>query len=122
MRWTRYFVAQTAINSDGMDDANSLDDANSELGFFRDLAVVSQLRSVFMSSVSSSSALVGELIDYDRHNNAWVIKDKNWWIDCTEVTLKIQADPSPHDGSYHPSSKLFETVGAKLIPVCSWGL
>jgi hypothetical protein len=45
-------------------------------GFFRDLVVVSQARSAFIGSTRSSSALVDELVEYDRHNNAWVIEDE----------------------------------------------
>jgi hypothetical protein len=45
-------------------------------GFFRDLVVVSQARSAFIGSVRSSSALVDELMEYDRHNNAWVMEDE----------------------------------------------
>jgi hypothetical protein len=45
-------------------------------GFFRDLVVVSQARSAFIGSTRSSSALVDELMEYDRHNNAWVIEDE----------------------------------------------
>jgi hypothetical protein len=56
MRWTRYFVAQTAIGT-------GLNDAQGEAGLFRDFVVVSQLRSAFIDSVSSSSALVDELIE-----------------------------------------------------------
>jgi hypothetical protein len=45
-------------------------------GFFRDLVVVSQARSAFIGSTRSSSALVDELMEYDRHNNAWVMEDE----------------------------------------------
>jgi hypothetical protein len=45
-------------------------------GFFRDLVVVSQARSAFIGSTRSSSALVDELMEYDRHNNAWVIENE----------------------------------------------
>jgi hypothetical protein len=45
-------------------------------GFFRDLVVISQARSAFIGTSRSSSALVDELMEYDRHNNAWVIEDK----------------------------------------------
>jgi hypothetical protein len=45
-------------------------------GFFRDLVVVSQARSAFIGHTRSSSALVDELIEYDRRNNAWVIEDE----------------------------------------------
>jgi hypothetical protein len=40
-------------------------------GFFRDLVVVSQARSAFIGSTRSSSALVDELMEYDRRTEAW---------------------------------------------------
>jgi hypothetical protein len=40
-------------------------------GFFRDLVVVSQARSAFIGSTRSSSALVDEMIDYDRRTEDW---------------------------------------------------
>jgi hypothetical protein len=55
---------------------NSLDDANSKAGFFRDFFVVSQARSAFIGSTRSSSALVEELFEYGGHINAWTIEDE----------------------------------------------
>jgi hypothetical protein len=43
-------------------------------GFFRDLVVVSQARSAIIGGMRSSSALVDELMEYDRRNNAWEIQ------------------------------------------------
>jgi hypothetical protein len=40
-------------------------------GFFRDLVVVSQARSAFIGDVRSSSALIDELMEYNRRTEAW---------------------------------------------------
>jgi hypothetical protein len=40
-------------------------------GFFRDLVVVSQARSAFIGGIRSSSALIDELIEYNRRTEAW---------------------------------------------------
>jgi hypothetical protein len=44
-------------------------------GFFRDLVVVSQARSVLIGGIRSSSALIDELMDYGRHTEAWHSKN-----------------------------------------------
>jgi hypothetical protein len=115
-------VLATQLDAPAVKDNGTDTEEHSPLagaGFFRDLVVVSQARSAFIGSARSSSALVDELIEYDRRTEDWHSKI------VTDPLLRCDIGQGEHRfrrSRQQMQRRRWRRCGDKLLPLLPAGI